>query len=124
MEIGPKDAIFLILHRVDLENRPKMQQFYVAVEMLAKAGGVPRHQLMFDGYNQDPRRIYQIPEAVAVCQRIMMETPSFIKVVGNDTLATLLMCTAVKKDDKWVPNPAWATVMPDVDKYELGRMFD
>jgi hypothetical protein len=122
--IQPNDAVFLILPKQDLGNKEKMQDVFKSIELIIQAGGQPRHQLMFDGYNDDPRRIYQIPEAVAVCQRIMLETPAFIKFVGAETFTTLLMCTSIKRSGKWVVNPAWATVLPDYDQYELGRLFD
>ena len=120
--IDKNTAALMILAKEDLTNKERMQEFYKNCEMLAAAGGAPRHELMFDGYNEDPRRIYQIPECAAVCQRIMMDIPQLIKVVSQTTFAVLLNSTAVKRHGRWVVNPAWAPVVPNYKSFVLIRM--
>ena len=122
--IKSNDAVFIIVDKSDMMDHNKMQDIYFTCEVVSRAGGKPRHQLMFHGYNDDPRPVYHIPECVAVCQRIMLDIPQFIKVVANDTFVTLLMSTAIQKDGKWVVNPTWAPVLPDYAEYVLVRKFD
>lgn len=122
--IDKNTAAFLILAKQDLSDKKKMREFYKTCELLALAGGPPRHELMFDGYNDDPRRIYQIPECLAVCNRIMTDVPQFIKVASDTTFTVLLNATAVKKQGTWIVNPAWATVLPNYKSIVVTRVAD
>jgi len=124
MMVNPNDAVFIIVDKADMSDRKKMREVYLTCELVSVAGGPPRHQLLFHGYDEDPRPVYHIPECIAVCQRIMLDVPGFLKVAGKDTFGVLLLSTAVQKGDEWVVNPAWASVLPDYDKYVLDRKFD
>jgi len=49
-------------------------------------------RLLFDGYNQDPREVYQIPEIRRFCDLILANLPVAL-FCDDRTLKTLALCT-------------------------------
>jgi hypothetical protein len=114
-------AVFLVVNKVDFPHKDRLNDTIALCEELASIGGLPRHSLSFDGYLDDTREVWEIPECVAFFYRVLREVPHFLKVADKDTFASILYATAVKEGNKWKVNPAWAPVLPNYEKIDLQR---
>jgi hypothetical protein len=119
--IDKNTAVLLVINKDDFPFQNRLNESIVMLEDLAQIGGVPRHSLTFDGYGDDPREVWEIPECIAFFFRILREVPQFLRVADADTFATILYGTAIKEDGKWKVNPAWAPILPNYEKINLQR---
>lgn len=119
--VDANTAIFISLDKTDLVNKAHMNDTIHIIDYLVNVGGSPRHSLTFNGYNNDPRDVWNIPECVAFCKRVMIEVPRFLRLVDVSTFRVLLLSTAVHVNGEWRVNSAWASVLPDYQRYTISR---
>lgn len=118
--IGSNDACILVVE----QGEDAFAAALDAAQRLAACGGAPRHQVVFAGYDADPREVYEIDDCRRWCLRLMRDCPQFYTVAHPDTRTLLLYCTANKLfTGERVVNPEWSTVEPDLANFQLVRQW-
>lgn len=123
MLIDADTVLYMVVDQADLVNPAHMEAIFATFEQAIAAGGPARHNLSFHGYERDAREVWEIPECVDVCHRVLAECPGLLKVLDEGSRAVLLFATARRAPVLgWKVNPAWRTVLgDDCDRIQLGR---
>jgi hypothetical protein len=100
-------------------TREEVNNFHMgAVKVLAALPGKWALSFSFDGYNEDPREVWEIPEIVAYVRQALEKHPNFLSKLDQESRGVLRNCICrgsrpLNADGTYVPDPvdflAWQT---------------